>query len=93
MMPLGLVIIEVCSRNAIQSEALEKFILNQPEITLMRMECLNNCTLCTVQPFVQVNGKLVTARSAEKCMTRAKEEVTKELQFYTGDTSSYSPPT
>jgi len=85
MMPLGLVIVEVCSRNAIQSEILEQFIRDQPESTLMRMECLNNCTLCTVQPFVQVNGKLVTARSAEKCMTRAKEEVAKELQFYSDD--------
>ncbi|MFD0712729.1 DUF1450 domain-containing protein [Paenibacillus sp. GCM10027626] len=85
MLPPGLIIVEVCQRNAINSAELEQFEQDMPEVTVMRMECLNHCTLCTVQPHLQVNGKLITARTAKQCFERAGQAIEKEVAFFTGE--------
>jgi len=79
---LGLVIVEVCSRNAVNSSALEQFEADHPEVTVMFEECLNNCDLCALRPFAYVNGKTATAPTPAGCIERIERFVNRELQLY-----------
>jgi uncharacterized protein YuzB (UPF0349 family) len=79
---LGLVIVEVCSRGAINTQALEQFEEEHPEVAVLREECLNNCELCAVRPFAYVNGKTVAAPTPEGCVERIKRYAGQELQKY-----------
>ena len=81
-MSLGLVIVEVCSRNSVNSEALEKFEEENPEVAVLREECLNNCELCAVRPFAYVNGKTAAALIPEEWMERIKKFAEKEMNMY-----------
>lgn len=81
-MNLGLVIVEVCSRNAVNSAALEQFEAEHPEVTVMYEECLNNCDLCALRPFAYVNGKTATAPTTQGCIERIDRFVRKEMQLY-----------
>lgn len=82
LLNLGLVIVEVCSRNAVNTPALEQFEAEYPEIAVMYEECLNNCELCALRPFAYVNGKTATAPTAEGCIERIKKLADRELRIY-----------
>lgn len=79
---MGFVIVEVCANNGINSDALEAFEAENPDIAVLRMECLSLCGLCARQPYALVNGKRVTARSVNECLDRVKEKITAELDEY-----------
>lgn len=81
-MNLGLVIVEVCSRNAVNSPVLEQFEADHPEVAVLYEECLNNCDLCALRPFVYVNGKTATAPTAEGCIERIEKFVNREMKLY-----------
>lgn len=81
-MSLGLVIVEVCSRGSINSEGLEQFEEDHPEVAVLREECLNNCELCAVRPFAYVNGKTVAAPTPEGCIERIAKYAKHELSQY-----------
>lgn len=81
-MNLGLVIVEVCSRNTVNSPALEQFETEHEEVTVMYEECLNNCELCALRPFAYVNGKTAAAPTPVECVERIKKFVKREMSIY-----------
>lgn len=81
-MNLGLVIIEVCNRNAVHTSSLEAFEAEHPDVAVLHEECLNNCELCALRPFVYVNGKTVTAPTAAGCVERIERFIERELAPY-----------
>lgn len=81
-MNLGLVIVEVCSRNAVNSPALEQFEAEHGEVTVLYEECLNNCDLCALRPFAYVNGKTATAPTPQGCIERIEKFAQREMTLY-----------
>lgn len=79
---LGLIIVEICSQNSINTVALDQFESDHLHITVLQMECLNNCKLCRLRPHALVNGKVVTAQTAVQCIDRIKEFSLKEMNEF-----------
>lgn len=81
-MNLGLVIVEVCSRNAVNSPSLDQFETENPDIAVMYEECLNNCELCALRPFAYVNSDTATAATPHDCVERIKKFAGRAMQAY-----------
>jgi len=88
---LGLVIVEVCSRNGVNTAALERFSEEHPDIAVLHEECLNNCELCALRPFAYVNGDTATGRTPEDCITRIEKFAARAMSAYE-DVGSYEDP-
>jgi uncharacterized protein YuzB (UPF0349 family) len=85
-MSLGIVVVEICDRNAIALEALEEFETKYPEVAVIRTDCLNMCNLCRVRPYALVNGKRVFAKTSEECIREIEILVKEEIKEFYGDT-------
>lgn len=81
-MNLGLVIVEVCSRNEVNTSTLERFSEEHPDIAVLQEECLNNCELCALRPFAYVNGDTATGRTPEDCIGRIKKFADRAMSAY-----------
>ncbi|RXT01932.1 DUF1450 domain-containing protein [Ammoniphilus sp. CFH 90114] len=76
---MGIVIVEVCNANFITAFDLEELEQEFPEASVIRMECLNLCGLCSRSPYALVNGKRVFAKTIEECVKLIKERIKEEL--------------
>lgn len=79
VMSLGLVVVEVCQRNAIAAIALEELEAEYPEIAVLRTDCLSMCHVCRAVPYAMVEGKRVLAKSASVCLDLIREAAVKEI--------------
>jgi uncharacterized protein YuzB (UPF0349 family) len=80
---LGIVIVEVCDRNAFVLLQLEQLEERYPEVSVVLTNCVNMCNLCRARPFALVNGHRVYAETPEQCMRKVEELIRRELEeFY-----------
>ncbi|RIX51675.1 DUF1450 domain-containing protein [Paenibacillus nanensis] len=83
-MSLGIVVVEVCDRNAIALEDLERLETTYLEVAVMRTNCLNMCNLCRARPYALVNGKRVFAKTSEECLEEVEKLIQEELRDFYG---------
>ncbi|WP_173275593.1 DUF1450 domain-containing protein [Paenibacillus sp. NEAU-GSW1] len=82
-MSLGLVVVEVCDRNAMALLPLEELEEKYPEAAVMRTNCLNMCNMCRARPYAMVNENRVHAPTTEECLSLVEEAVREEIrQFF-----------
>jgi len=81
-MGLGLVVVEVCVRNAMAKHALEDLEEEYPEVAIQRTDCLSMCNLCRARPYAMVNQKKVYDKSEEQCLSKVKEAVEEEIKAF-----------
>ncbi|MBP1988462.1 DUF1450 domain-containing protein [Paenibacillus eucommiae] len=79
---LGLVVVEVCERNAIASLPLEDLEAEYPEIAVLRTNCLTMCHLCGALPYAMVNSKRVFAKTEVQCLSLMKKAVEEEIKVW-----------
>lgn len=80
---MGIVIVDVCSVNAITSLNIEEIIEEEfPEVAVIINSCLNFCGLCANSPYAHVNGKLIHGKTPEQCLEKIREQIKKELAIY-----------
>lgn len=85
-MSLGLIVVEICDRNAMMMLPLEELIEEKyPEVAVMETNCLNMCNMCRARPYAMVNDKQVFAKTPEECVTLIEDAIKEELKlFYEG---------
>lgn len=73
------VIVEFCTQNyeTGSSEVREK-LKQDSTIKVIEHECLNYCGDCYLQPFAMVNGKKITADTADELVEKIAENKEKE---------------
>ncbi len=80
---LGIVIVDVCSANAITSINIEGIIETEfPEVAVLVNQCLSYCGLCAASPYAHVNGKLIHGKTVEECLDNIKIAIKKELAIF-----------
>lgn len=80
---MGIVIVDICSANAITTLNIEEIIEGEfPEVAVIMNSCLSYCGLCANSPYAHVNGKLIHGKTPEQCLARIREEIKKELAVY-----------
>ncbi|MFS0781496.1 DUF1450 domain-containing protein [Bacillus sp. 1P06AnD] len=79
---MGIIIVEICDSNLLSSADLEGLLSEYPEVTVMRYECLNRCSLCKMRPYALVNGNQIYAASISECIPLIKEAIEEELSFF-----------
>ncbi|MFC3745173.1 DUF1450 domain-containing protein [Paenibacillus sp. GCM10012306] len=81
-MSLGLVVVEVCTRNSIAALPLEDLEDEFPEVAIMRTDCLTMCNMCRAVPYVMVGNKRVYAKTMDQCLELAKEAIAEEIKAF-----------
>lgn len=81
-MGIGVVLVEVCDRNAIMKAELANLEEKYPEAAVLETNCLNMCNLCRARPFALVNGKRVYAKTIESCVEEIEKLIQEELQAF-----------
>ena len=81
-MGLGLVVVEVCVRNAMAKHALEDLEEEYPEVAIQRTDCLSMCNLCRARPYAMVNQKKEYDKSEEQRLSKEKEAVEEEIKAF-----------
>ncbi len=81
-MAIGVVLVEVCDRNAIMKADLESLEQKYPEAAVLETNCINMCNLCRARPFALVNGKRVYAKTKEQCMEEIEKLIQSELDDF-----------
>jgi len=76
---IGIILVEICNLNALKDVHLAEIEESSPLVSVIQMECLNSCGLCTVAPFALVNGKRVFGKTLDKCITKINQQIQKEL--------------
>ncbi|GIQ67181.1 DUF1450 domain-containing protein [Xylanibacillus composti] len=85
-MSLGIIVVEICDRNALALEALEELETKYPEVAVIRTNCLNMCNLCRARPYALVNERRVYAKTPEACIEEIEVLIKEELNdFYGGE--------
>jgi len=80
---MGIVIVDVCTVNAITTLDIETIIESEfPEVAVIMNSCLNYCGLCANSPYASVNGKLIHGKTPEQCLDNIREQIKKELALY-----------
>ena len=80
---IGVILVEVCDRNAILKADLEALEEKYPEVAVLETNCLNMCNMCRARPFALVNGQRIYAKTAEDCIKEIEQLIEKELaSFY-----------
>lgn len=81
-MSLGIVVVEVCERNALALRSLEDLEEEHIEVAVMRTDCLNMCNLCRARPYAMVNHKRIYADTPEECYQKVEEAVEHEIKLF-----------
>lgn len=81
-MSLGIIVVEVCERNALALQELEQLEEQYIEVAVMRTDCLNMCNLCRVRPYAMVNQTRVFADTPELCIAKVEEVVKAEINSF-----------
>lgn len=81
-MGMGIVVVEVCDSNLMSALELEQLEEDYPEIAVLRLDCLNLCGLCKLRPYAMVNGRRVSAKTAEECLSLIRQTIEEELQAF-----------
>lgn len=77
---MGLVMIEVCEGNELNTVAVEHILESEyPEVAVLTNECLSFCGLCRVRPFALVNNKRIFGKTPEDCLNNIRKAIEKEL--------------
>lgn len=80
---MGIVIVDICSANAITVLNIEEIIESEfPEVAVIMNSCLSYCGLCGRSPFAHVNGKLIAGKTPEICLEKIRKAIIKELAIY-----------
>ena len=82
MMGAGLVLVEVCDSNRLNTEATDLLETRFPEVAVLHSDCLSHCTLCRVRAFAFVNGRRVYAKAVDECLESIEQEIRMELKKY-----------
>lgn len=85
IMGLGIVVVEVCTRNQMNIDKLDEIEDKFPEVAVMRTDCLNHCNLCRARPYAFVNEKRVFEKTPEECMETIEKTVEAELKEFFGE--------
>ncbi|GIP39380.1 hypothetical protein J31TS4_26600 [Paenibacillus sp. J31TS4] len=84
-MGLGIVVVEVCTQNALAALPLEELEEEHIEVDVLRTDCLSMCQLCLAKPYAMVNNKRIVAKTSEQCLAKIKEAVEQQIKdFYEG---------
>ncbi len=76
---MGIIVIEICNANLITAFDSDELEVQFPEVSVIRMECLNLCGLCRTSPYALVNGKRIFAKTIEQCVELITERIKQEL--------------
>ena len=80
---MGIVVVDVCDANTITTLNIEEMIESEfPEVSVVKSECLLHCSLCRGRPYAHVNGNIIYGRTAEECLDRIRNAITKELDVF-----------
>lgn len=80
---MGIVIVDVCSVNAVMTLDIENIIEEEfPEVAVIINQCLNFCGLCAASCYAHVNGKIVHGKTPEQCLDNIRLAIQKELEMY-----------
>lgn len=80
---MGIVIIDVCSANAITSIDIESIIEKEfPEVAVLINDCLSYCGLCARSPYAHVNGTLIYGKTVDSCLENIIIAIKKELAIF-----------
>ena len=82
---LGIIVVEICDRNAIALKKLEELETKYPEVAVLRTDCLNMCNLCRARPYALVNGETVYAKTPEECIDKIEKWIKLELEKFYGE--------
>ncbi|MFT8871835.1 MAG: DUF1450 domain-containing protein [Sporolactobacillus sp.] len=74
MSAMGLILIETCSYNQVNAEDLAA-LERQPEVAIMDCECLNACGMCSLRPFVCMNGARLCADTKDALLAKLQDKV------------------
>ncbi|UQZ33298.1 UDP-N-acetylmuramoylalanine--D-glutamate ligase [Paenibacillus sp. PK3_47] len=75
-------IIEFCASNIGHgTEQLKNKLEQNPDYDVVEYGCLNNCGECYLQPFVMVDGEIITADTPEE-LEAAVEAAIKEQEAW-----------
>jgi uncharacterized protein YuzB (UPF0349 family) len=81
-MGIGIVVVEVCDRNALVLQSLEDLETKYPEVAVLQTNCMNMCNLCRARPYALVNGKRVFAKDPDECIQKIEEIIQEELRHF-----------
>lgn len=82
MMGAGLVLVEVCDSNRLNTDAVDELEARFPEVAVLHSDCLSNCALCKVRAYALVNGRMVYATTVDECLQSIEREIQAELEKY-----------
>lgn len=74
-MALSLVFVEVCDANLACREELFELENENPSVSVMETECMSQCELCALHPYVFINGDLLYTDSPDSLIQQAKDKV------------------
>lgn len=79
----GLIVVEYCDGNLIQEIDLEAILEEEyPEVAVLENSCLSFCGMCSIGPYVIVNGKRVFAKTPEECLEKIRKAIDEELAAF-----------
>lgn len=76
---MGIVIVEVCESNSAGELDAESLESHYDGVSVIRNYCLSHCELCAIQPYMLVNGEIVTGDDLESLMKNVREKIEIEL--------------
>ncbi len=83
MITIGIVVIDVCDANLMNTLDLEGILESEyPEVSVLTSDCLSFCGLCRLKPYVLVNGKRIHGKTPEECLDKIRKAIEEELAFY-----------
>ncbi|GED70428.1 hypothetical protein BRE01_41300 [Brevibacillus reuszeri] len=78
-MALGLVVVEVCEQNILAAHSIDELEQENPEVAVLRTQCLFMCHMCRAVPYAMVNQKRVYAKRLDQCFGLLKETIEEEI--------------
>ena len=82
-----MIIIEFCQKNRaswtkkVYEEITQSLDWSDFDLEVMEYDCLGNCSQCSVQPFVMVEGEIVAANSPEDLLKEIREFLKKKEEL------------
>lgn len=81
-MGAGLVLVEVCDNNQLNTEAIDRLETRFPAVAVLRSDCLSNCALCRVRAYALVNGRMIYGKTVDECLDSIEREIKVEFEKY-----------
>ena len=81
-MAYSLVLIEVCDANRACVPELFNLEAENVSVSVIENSCMSECELCAANPYVFLNGEIVSADSLESLLQTVRERVNELIKAY-----------